>query len=628
MWTARALPPRGRKTRPGFTLYYQVEGGSSTAVTEDNLPFGLTELPQITAAAGTDRWTGSIAAESVAKLPSAVLALENGVYVEKAVTWSILPAEPDAYYPGAGELVEITDENAANYPAGLGRGWYFINDPAPYPDDTVSVDDYLDNLSHNVYWADNGDSEDKRPDSLEGRYELQYAFNGSSSYQTLTESTLADLGLTAMPQPKWTKQSGIWQISWNESLPSRITYSDVTGGGSTVSRDVSWRVVFTQAPQNYTMVEVTPENAGDYSSVQDQYGTYYILETSLTFTARVYQGNTGLDTDVLREAFLDQFYLDASYTGGQHQYFQLSSVRDDGHFGDNAEASPDLITVTVTNLWRYNLDNTRITYSIREGTPKTGADNRLTGIDSLDEGDYFAVSYDNSAVPSFSQVTNAAHSGGILKLTLTGTITYKATKVWLDDDATERPDAVFELWRYRSGESYSTASLVRKADGTPYTAELSGSAEDLYTIEFPGAGDDVEALPKYDPEGHRYRYVVREYLSGTNAGLYEQVFGSVAADGTVTDTLPGVFAAQRQRHVPLQRRHTVQPSERHRARLRHEGLESSFLPVGIRGRHGGNASSVPVQRRRGVDGHRIHLPALRFCIGEPHRHLHRFLPAV
>lgn len=194
MWTARALPPRGRKTRPALRCIIRWKAGSSTAVTEDNLPFGLTELPQITAAAGTDRWTGSIAAESVAKLPSAVLALENGVYVEKAVTWSILPAEPDAYYPGAGELVEITDENAANYPAGLGRGWYFINDPAPYPDDTVSVDDYLDNLSHNVYWADNGDSEDKRPDSLEGRYELQYAFNGSSSYQTLTESTLGGSG--------------------------------------------------------------------------------------------------------------------------------------------------------------------------------------------------------------------------------------------------------------------------------------------------------------------------------------------------------------------------------------------------------------------------------------------------
>ncbi len=233
---SEGAPAARQENAPGFTLYYRVEDDSLTAVTENSLPFGLTELPQITAAAGTDRWTGSIAAESVAKLPSAVLALENGVYVEKAVTWSILPAEPDAYYPGAGELVEITDENAANYPAGLGRGWYFINDPAPFPDDTVTV------------------AEDKRPDSLEGRYELQYAFNGSSSYQTLTESTLADLGLTAMPQPKWTMQSGIWQISWNESLPSRITYSDVTGGGSTVSRDVSWRVVFTQAPQNYAMV--------------------------------------------------------------------------------------------------------------------------------------------------------------------------------------------------------------------------------------------------------------------------------------------------------------------------------------------------------------------------------------
>ncbi len=50
--------------------------------------------------------------------------------------------------------------------------------------------------------------------------------------------------------------------------------------------------------------------------------------------------------------------------------------------------------------------------------------------------------------------------------------------------------------------------------------------------------DFVDDLPKYDPEGYRYRYVVREYLSGTNADRYEQVFGAVAPDGSVTDTLP------------------------------------------------------------------------------------------
>ncbi len=125
----------------------------------------------------------------------------------------------------------------------------------------------------------------------------------------------------------------------------------------------------------------------------------------------------------------EQFYLDASYTGGQHQYFQLADVRDDGHYKpvENPD-DPSLVSGTVTNLWRYNLDNTRINYSIREGTPEVAIDYRLTGVAGLDDGDYFSVSYDNSAVPSFSSEVTAVYSGGLLKLTLTGTIEYHATK--------------------------------------------------------------------------------------------------------------------------------------------------------------------------------------------------------
>lgn len=82
-----------------------------------------------------------------------------------------------------------------------------------------------------------------------------------------------------------------------------------------------------------------------------------------------------------------------------------------------------------------------------------------------------------------------------------------------------------ELWRYRSGESYTTASLVRDSNGAPYTLSLDHvepNADGSYSITF------LDDLPKYDPEGYRYRYVVREYLSGENADRYEQVFGSVA----------------------------------------------------------------------------------------------------
>lgn len=543
-------PAPRQEQAPTFTLYYQVGDADPVAVDKDSPPFDLAAMPEITSTAAENQWTGSVEASSIAMLPSKVLAKENGESVEKEVRWYLQPSYPEGYYPDAGELKEVTDGSL-----GLGSGWYFIGAQNPFPDDEVKVEKYLDLLSYNVYWADNGNADGKRPaftdsSNLAGYYELQYAINGSSTYQTLDESSLKKLGLTEIPQPEWKQGSGIWTLSWEDSLPSCILYQDSTGTGDSVTQDIDWKVVFTQAPESYAMVEITPENADDYSSIHgEEYGTYYILETSLTFTARIYQGDSKHTADDLREAFLEQFYLNAAYTGEQHQYFQLASVRDDGHFKDDAgdqELPPELIQVTITNLWRYNLDNTRINYSIREGKPTEDseeepvdpADDKLDGIDSLEDGDYFAISYNNSSVPSFSHITDAVYSGGLLKLTLTGTITYKADKVWLDDNAANRPDAEFELWRYRRGEAYTTASLVRKADGTPYTLNLKGCTTTdncHYTITFPG---EDATLPKYDPEGHRYLYVVREYLSGTNAGSYEQVFGSVSEDGTVTDKLP------------------------------------------------------------------------------------------
>ena len=435
-----------QETAPDFALYYQVNGESAAALQEDNLPFGLDEIPEISTTAGTDTWTGQV--KDASTLPSTVLALQDGKYVETEVSWFLKPSYPDDYYENAGRLVEITDDNAGDYPAGLGRGWYFIGGMEPFPDDVVAVEEYVPELEHDVYWADNANSKGMRPSDLGGYYELQFALDGSSDYKTLTEDNLAQLGLESIPKPTTSQQGGKWQFSWQDSLPGKVSYSDSTGTGSTLIRDVRWRVVFNRAPESYAMVEVTSENAGDYPSVHNQYGTYYVLETSLTFNARIYQGDSEYDVEDIWEAFFDQFYMDASYTGDWHQYFKLADLRDEGY--DKPVENPDdpsLISVTFTNLWRYNLDNTRINYSIREGTPGDNIDYRLTGVSGLDDGDYFSVSYDNSEVPGFGSEVTAVYSGGLLKLTLTGTIEYHATKVWLDDGEAERPAVTMELWR-------------------------------------------------------------------------------------------------------------------------------------------------------------------------------------
>lgn len=95
---------------PVFTLYYLVEGGYPTALEKENLPFEMNEVPNIVAQAQEDKWIGRV--EDASSLPSKVLALEEGNYIEKEVNWFLMPSYPDDYFENAGMLVEITEENA------------------------------------------------------------------------------------------------------------------------------------------------------------------------------------------------------------------------------------------------------------------------------------------------------------------------------------------------------------------------------------------------------------------------------------------------------------------------------------------------------------------------------------
>ena len=122
--------------------------------------------------------------------------------------------------------------------------------------------------------------------------------------------------------------------------------------------------------------------------------------------------------------------------------------------------------------------------------------------------DYFTISYDNSQAPNVGDVTDKVYNGGSIWLTLTGEKDYEAEKVWLDDtkthDRDDRPDGEFQLWRYRDGESYSTAAAVRDDEGNIITVKLDKN-KDQQDISFDG-------LEKYDKEGCEYIYVLREYL--------------------------------------------------------------------------------------------------------------------
>lgn len=174
---------------------------------------------------------------------------------------------------------------------------------------------------------------------------------------------------------------------------------------------------------------------------------------------------------------------------------------------------------------------------------------------------------------------------------------YHATKVWQDAaDSSNRPGVELQLWRYRADQDLSSAAPVRDEDGGTYSITIeAGSEEKKVPIAFTNEDGTPVDFPKYDAEGYRYIYVVREYAAERAISGYDQVFGEIdengnvvedsdvvlgqREDGTVTDTHP-----RRGQHLPVQWGYPEQRSQRYGVHLRHQGVGGPSLPGGIRGR--------------------------------------------
>lgn len=134
-----------------------------------------------------------------------------------------------------------------------------------------------------------------------------------------------------------------------------------------------------------------------------------------------------------------------------------------------------------------------------------------------------------------------------------GQTSYDADKVWLDgNNKDNRPATTFSLWRYSTNSSYSQAAQVQLNAVTSGTSNPGSSvnAVEFVTVTIPEKsdgtvdlnqllrskyGDAIDQLPKYDPDGYPYIYALREDSSLTG---YETVYGTVDANGAVTDTAP------------------------------------------------------------------------------------------
>lgn len=398
------------------------------------------------------------------------------------------------------------------------------------------------NLFYTVNWIDNNNSGNTRPGDFYPK-EINYAITGANGYSesgTLNETTLVKLGFVGENgEPNWPTNTAA-PNGISITLPTQLTK---LGAYEPTTYEVTW--TFT-----------APDVAG-YSKTEDGTTWTYTLLKDFTFTLDVRNGGHKPSEQQVKALIQAQF-----------TFYQQKGTEDiatpfplDGY---DISYDEDSGRVTIHGLPAYSDEGACSYYLTRETKEGEEPSDQLPADGSLlpdgetgqeDETlDYFAISYDNAGNVNANGSTTATYDGGTLRLTLTGSTQYEATKVWLDNNAEDRPEAIFYLFRYTEGNLHTDAMQIKEMDvveggadkfvSVTYspdsnTASSDGDEanEDEFEIVFAYNNEQL-TLPKYNADGLKYIYVVREDL-GDEAGRYEQIFGTVNADGTETlDPLP------------------------------------------------------------------------------------------
>lgn len=536
-----ALETRPEGAALQASLLVAIDGGAAHAPAEADLALlGIASLPEVSSA-----WTAAGVTFSVPGdvLPARVLhTAADGTQTAHTAVWTIQPPEIEGYTLLPGISTMRAGDGAS--------AWVY---EIQYEEKTIietEKTEYWAAISQAVFWADNKDEAGMRPGetfytlcvSMTGLEQMKGdeipetpADGDFSPFAPLTNGDLAELGLNAMPEIVYNTATGIVSIAGNV-LPETLVYKDIYG--DTFVRHVKWELRPKEV-EGYKLREVTKEEIeeGSYTSI-DAPGWYYVLLTDVEFDIRV---NAAAISDLanyekLTEAIQNYFRLSVSVDGEEVRNETLAGLAADAHVTiDGTTPGNNTGSLTISDTWKYNLDGTPIVYTVHSSDGLLSE--KLEGV--LAAGDRLVVNFDNTNAPNYGSDTSALHPDGELVITLKGETDYNATKHWLDEGEKEgRPQVTYELWRYREGQGYDTAAPVRNSAGN--IIELTEGAGGALSYGTAGS-----MLDKYDAEGYRYIYVVREYMTGGTV-QYEQVFGEVDEDGAVSgDVVEGVEGAER-----------------------------------------------------------------------------------
>lgn len=433
-----------------------------------------------------------------------------------------------------------------------------------------------------VTWLDNNNTEGRRPDYKAGDFypEINYTIKDTDDKTietgTLNQSTLAELGFEGWPAIEKTN------TGFSLDLPKELTVTDVYNNTTTYTIDWTF-----QPPKVEGYRLDVKDNTWTYTLTEDFTFTLAMKrgypgeslsekEVMALLSQFDFQGQTNVTGGTAASLELPDFNeVDGlTISAGPDDTYTITIPGLAAYDADNAP-----LVYWVTEKEGSKVDG-QVTYE-----ELTECKDALLPEGKGENGDYYKIAYDNAGVADAGSSTSATYSGGKLTLTLTGVTQYQATKIWLDSGDTEtRPKAEFELWRY-TGTAPGTAAQLRWKDvvengddnfiviegtdlslvseettqpdtddegttdnDTPTTldgetvtdpseggddatpdeevTEPEITTQSEYRIEFKDNAGNPLDLPKYDPDGKRYTYGVREYLTG-GTNHYEQVFGEV-----------------------------------------------------------------------------------------------------
>lgn len=419
-------------------------------------------------------------------------------------------------------------------------------------------------VSSIITWCDNNSGSRPSTDSLESGFIPYYAVQGTDDYRPLVVQD-SD-GRYVVPQ------QAINDLHLSDEQVIQLSTMPLVDITQTATN--TYEVLSHALPGEVKTIVTSPELDEDGNPTYDEDGNQ-IFNTEEKGTQKF--DWKLVDTNTYNG------YVDGTSSQWDHQYKMLTTDIEFTVIGKiGTEALPDVFGSNEENDFQFGatIDNqdkgsVSIAQAVEAGDLKlnTSSDGKtctITGtVPAYDENgypivyyieyngeqnteDYYQPTYDNSASANHGSDTTATYVGGTMTLRHAGTTEYHGTKQWLDDgDATKRPAVTFTLWRYSlNGGSAATASQVTLSqDASVSGGTSSNSAASYVQVTLPAGsdstvdlhallrntyGDAIDQLPKYDPDGYPYAYALREEaISG-----YEQVFGSVAQDGTVNDTPP------------------------------------------------------------------------------------------